>query len=342
MLCVSLIPLLSLWAYTYQANVSLLTKTAEVRLNTSAVNLASRVDHWLDTNTRMLRQLTKTAEVQSMDTELQAGLLESIPPAYPWVYLAFTTDPSGMNVGRSDGKGLKNYGDRSYIKQILEGSPIGKQVLIGKTSGKPALVLSKGIMNSSARLKGVLAIAMKLDDISKVVTSTQIGKTGRAFLLDENGRVVAHTDPKMTKSQEDLSAHPAFIAGRSKESVNLQFTENGTKTYASTARTPQGWVLIVQQNADEILAPVKNATMIMAIIFGISAILVAVVAFVFANRMTLPIRQMTIVAEEISKGSFDEELVALNRGDEVGELARAIDRLRVSVKIAITRLHKKK
>lgn len=340
MLFVALAPLLGLWAYSYETQVEDLRQSAELRLSASADSLSSRVEQWLDTNTRMLSQMTQTAEIQSMDTPTQNRLLATITKEYPWSYLAFTTNPYGKNVGRSDGKGLKDYSDRSYIKQILEGYPIGKQVLIGKTSGKPALVLSKGIMTQDNRLKGILAIAMKLDDISRVVTSATFGKTGRAFLLDDKGKVVAHANAEMTKKQEDLSSHPAFVATQSGQSNGLVYrNEDGIEVHAATAKTAQGWVLVAEQASADILSPVKSATLVMAIIFGVSAIIVIALALVFSNRMTAPIREITLIAEEVSsKAKFDRKIPGMDRGDELGELARSFERMRSSLKIAFRKL----
>lgn len=36
------------------------------------------------------------------------------------------------------GKKTRYYGDRKYVQTVLGGAPRGQQVLIGKTSGKPA------------------------------------------------------------------------------------------------------------------------------------------------------------------------------------------------------------
>ena len=70
---------------------------------------------------------------------------------------------------------------------MLQGASRGQQVLIGKTSGKPAFVLSVPIREEGEPISGVLAIAMKITDISERVTQAQIGKTGYAFLVDEDG-----------------------------------------------------------------------------------------------------------------------------------------------------------
>ena len=92
-----------------------------------------------------------------MEASRQNPVLEAITETYDWAYLAHTTDTAGNNIGRSDGKATRYYGDRDYFQQVMQGQPVGQQVLIGKTSGEPALVLAKPIYGASNNLKGALS-----------------------------------------------------------------------------------------------------------------------------------------------------------------------------------------
>ena len=159
MLLVSLLPLSTIWYVNYQTNTAQIRHHVNVQLTSVVSQLTSYVNGWVDMNKRMLLQNTISRDIQSMDTASQNSVLKSIISIYNWNYLAFTVDVKGNNVGRSDDKSLKYYGDRSYVKQVLEGSQFGKQVLIGKTSGKPAFVLSTAIHDNFSKVKGVLAIA---------------------------------------------------------------------------------------------------------------------------------------------------------------------------------------
>jgi HAMP domain-containing protein len=49
-------------------------------------------------------------------------------------------------------------------------------------------------------------------------------------------------------------------------------------------------------------------------------------------------RVLTAVAEDISRGRFEQELPEVDRGDEIGALARAIERMTRSLQLAMSRL----
>ncbi|QQS55985.1 MAG: HAMP domain-containing protein [Candidatus Competibacteraceae bacterium] len=51
--------------------------------------------------------------------------------------------------------------------------------------------------------------------------------------------------------------------------------------------------------------------------------------------------ELTAVAENISRGNFDRKIVGTERRDEIGALARAIERMAASIKLAFERLRKK-
>jgi len=214
MLCLSMGPLLVYWAVTFrQTSERIRTDSARLAAEISR-SLVNTVDGWIDKNLRVLNTFATLADLQAMDPARQEHLLKAIQQQYPWMYLVFTLDPSGMNLARNDGKPLDNYADRQYYKDIMAGKPMAWQSLIGKTSKKPALVLAVPIKRGE-QIVGVLANARTIEDISKHVANWRQGDTGMAFLLDEAARVIVHRDPDLVAQQKDLSGHPLVAALKS-------------------------------------------------------------------------------------------------------------------------------
>lgn len=75
---------------------------------------------------------------------------------------------------------------------------------------------------------------------------------------------------------------------------------------------------------------------------SVSFLLVALVlSHFFSAGLTRPIRKLTAVAEEISKGrNLEAPIAEADRRDEIGDLARSIDRLKKSVTIMMNRMKK--
>ena len=65
---------------------------------------------------------------------------------------------------------------------------------------------------------------------------------------------------------------------------------------------------------------------------------VILVSYALASGLTRPIRRLTQIADGISRGNLGAAIAETQRSDEIGSLARAIERLRASVKLAVDRL----
>lgn len=342
LLVVALVPLVSIWFFSYQSNTRFTEEKVNKELAAINSNLITHVDDWVDMNQRMLQQNASLAEMKSMQSRLQNPALKTITKYYDWAYLAFTVDTKGNNIGRSDGKKTKYYGDRDYFKQVVAGKKFGQQILIGKTSGKPAMVLSTGIFDHDGTLKGVLAQAMTLTKLSEKIVNNRIGKTGFTFLVDEKGNVIAHPDAEMTRSRVDLSKHQALEGMAKGQAVTVYTDMNGKKIVAVAQKTAQGWTMVSQQDYAEAYQLVKAENTKALYLLIITLIIVCLIAVLMSRSLTAPILELTQVAEKYSQGQLDLKITGLDRNDEIGQLSRAIERLGTSIRIAISRLQKKK
>lgn len=89
----------------------------------------------------------------------------------------------------------------------------------------------------------------------------------------------------------------------------------------------------------QVAALIKNNLMVsigfLALVIGLT--------FRFSSTFSRPIVNLTGVAEQISKGkNLDIKIEEVGRDDEIGELAKSIDRLKNSTKIMMNRMSKKK
>ncbi|HEX9180209.1 MAG TPA: cache domain-containing protein, partial [Burkholderiales bacterium] len=259
MLAVAVIPLAGLLytsGYQLQRDWRL---NVNQSLRLTAEGLAARANGWTEMNLRALRENAALPDVVSMDGARQRPVLKAIQSGYEWSYLVFTVRADGQNVARSDENPLVFYGDRGYFRQVIGGQPLGQEVLIGRTSGKPALILAGPIRGADGQTAGVIAFAMHLVDVSQAVVGTRIGNTGHAILVDDKNRVIAHGRPeKVSQALQDLGSHPAL---RMKESTQepVVFEDGGNRVVAFTTRTALGWTLIVQQDYDEAFAPLLES-----------------------------------------------------------------------------------
>ena len=335
LLLVSLVPVA---ANIYQLWVS--QDTIKTSVDQSLINSAdlvvSQVDNWVEMNLRSSHLIAETKDIQSMDPILQKPLLVATDQTFEWTYLVFTTDVNGDNITRSDDKDLKFYGDREYVRAIVErNNLIGQQVIISRTNNKPALCLSTPITRETI-LVGTLVQCSSLTAISEAVASTKIGRTGVARLADLTHRLIAHGDKnELTEELRSLESDP--VAQLGEVSAPAIITLNGEKVVAYTVRTRLGWYLSVIQDYDDAYGPLiesKRNAVIMAVLLILAVI---AMAYLLGNNVSKPIRELAHVAATFSKGRFEQNIPGEHRKDEIGDLARSINRLGHGIRVILRR-----
>ncbi|WP_164557926.1 HAMP domain-containing protein [Massilia atriviolacea] len=341
LLAVALIPLIGVWyAGSSQARADA-TANISQQLVMTASGIANGITSWDEANVRALQQNARLDDIRSMDPARQTPVLRAMGESYDWAFVVFTIEPTGENIARSDDKPMARFGERSYFQAAMKGAPSSRQVLISKSTSRPALTVAVPVRNAMGSTVGVLAMAMKLDDISKVIKDTRIGETGYAILLDADNKVIASGRPdQSTDAVQDMASYPALKVDGIADQPTVYAA--GGKRMVGYARTlPQGWTLLVEQDYAEAYASLDRLeTGARALIVLTAALVVGVAAFL-AKQLTMPINQLIVVAEQLSKGEFTESIPGTARGDEIGSLARAIERLGISIQMAISRLSRR-
>jgi methyl-accepting chemotaxis protein len=339
-LAIALIPVVILGLRTAVIAKEVTTAQIDRLLAQEATLVATRVAGWLETNIRFLQQNALSPEIQSCDPQRQTPVLHAIANTYKWPFLVATIGADGKNIARSDISPPMEYNDREYFRQAMAGNDIGYQVLIAKTTGKPALAMAVPY-----HVKGggtaVLMTSSHLTEVTDAVSATRLGNTGFSFLLDAKGRLIAHRDPELQGKLLDLSKHPAYVATRSAETAKVTYDENGKRLVAHALVTRLGWVVVVQQDVKEAFASVDVTTRNTIISSVAVAILALLASFILARALTAPILRLTAAADTISRGETSLTVAEIDRTDELGGLARAIDRMRVSIDVAMKRLRRK-
>jgi len=339
MTLVGLMPLALFGGITLRQQHERIRRDAELSMQASAERISEQVDEWFDKNLRVLQAAATLPALRMMGQQEQTSVLTSVQAAYPWIYLLHTIGLDGKNVARSDGMPLTGYADREYFRDIVaNGKELSWETLIGRTSKKPALILAVPIKANGAAV-GILTVAMGIDDISRIIATWKTGRTGYAFLVDEKGKVIAHPSEQFVLTQQQLDDHPLVSSFRKDWTPRLLAFkhDDGKEALGYVQGNRFRWALAVQQDEEELFAPLRQTlTFGLALLAG-AAVLVTLTARFFSRVLTRPILRMTRAADRMSLGEL-ERPIAFHSGDELGLLAQSLERLRKSMRAAMARL----
>jgi methyl-accepting chemotaxis protein len=155
-----------------------------------------------------------------------------------------------------------------------------------------------------------------------------------AFIQDGEGEIVAHSF-KSAPAQ----LRQSLSSDERRQPIQRAVSVDGKPVYETRVPILEGQVGTVHVGmwGDVVKNEIhRSVTSLIAVIA--SVLLIAVVASVLlARRIVEPIQQLTDVAARISTGDLDSP-VKVESKDEVGDLARSIERMRTSLKAAMWRL----
>jgi signal transduction histidine kinase len=210
------------------------------------------------------------------------------------------------------------------FKEARPGRPYFGPVYFRKES-EPYLTLSVAGGGDA----GVTTAEVNLKFIWDVVSQIRIGSTGRAYVVDGRGQLVAHPDISLVLQKTDLSrleqVRAALAGPGPPESPGPEITvakdSSGRQVLTASAPiSPLGWWVFVEQPLGEALAPLyASAYRTIGLLLGGVALSV-LASLVLARRMTTPIHALQAGAARIGAGALDQR-IDVKTGDELEGLA---------------------
>jgi adenylate cyclase len=177
---------------------------------------------------------------------------------------------------------------------------------------------------------GVTVAEVNLKFIWDVISGIEVGRTGRAYVVDAGGRLIAHPDISLVLRQTDLSGSPQVVAaldgGPTDQPITALDPEDreATSTYARIE--PLGWFVFVDLPVDEAYQPLY-ASMLRTGGLVLGGVLLATLAgLMMARRMTGPIHRLREGAAQIGSGDLGER-IEIETGDELEALAGEFNRM---------------
>jgi len=204
-------------------------------------------------------------------------------------------------------------------------------------------------MAQTGRHAGVTIAEVNLKLIWDVITGLKIGEHGYAYVVDRDGRLIAHPDISLVLRNTDLSTLPQVAMAHAEASgapvagqtTMIAKADNGNSVLTAHATiAPLGWTVFVELPMSEALAPLYGSALRSAALLILALALAALAALFLARRMTVPIRQLQVGAARIGAGELDRR-IDIRTGDELEELAGEFNRMAGDLQKSYAELEKK-
>ena len=167
----------------------------------------------------------------------------------------------------------------------------------------------------------VTVAEISLRSIWDIVSRVQVGRAGYAYVIDFEGRLIAHPDISMVLQKKDLQIQLAETARRPATAAVVVATGlNGEEVLVAHATLPPlGW-LVIEQPLKEAFAPLRTRIALNAILLAVGLALAVLASVLLARRMARPVRELQAGAARVGRGELDHR-IDIRTGDELEALA---------------------
>ncbi|BAU15072.1 putative sensor protein [Leptolyngbya sp. NIES-3755] len=262
---------------------------------------------------------------------------------------------------------LDKQGNRTEKIESIDYDPRTRPWYIGaKESGKaawsPIYVSKSGVMmiaattpiyNTAQQLQGVLAYNLPLSELSDLLRTTNLSRTGQMFVLERDGTLVATSsgvpiverDGKLQRLSISQSDNPLIKTTSQelskrlgefqqvKSSQFIEFEFNGQTQFAEVEpiQDERGidWLLVMVVPESDFMGSIEANTRSSLMIAFALAGLASLLGLTTARWIIRPIEKIIQTAQDIEAQRFDTQRLeeVKTRSDEIGQLARVFEQM---------------
>src|SRR6516165_1373116 len=176
------------------------------------------------------------------------------------------------------------------------------------------------------RESGVSVAEVNLKLMWDVVSQIKVGERGDAYVVDREGRLIAHPDISLVLRNTDMSQLAQVQAARQAAAAQADVSQEARDIAGRevlTAHAPVtrlGWLIFVELPVAEAYAPLYASVERTGIVLLAALISASLAGLLLARRMVGPIRALRAGAERIGAGDFAQR-ISIKTGDELEALA---------------------
>ncbi len=267
------------------------------------------------------------------EQQLSLNNLLGLDPAFRYVALL---DPQGQEVAwasrlsRLTAGQLAERVSNALLDQVRQGKRQISPVYIDDVTSEPLVVMAVPVSNVFGDFQGILLAEVNLKFMWELVERLQIGETGRAYVVDRQGNLLAFVDTSRVLRGENVAqirqVHD-FINSQTRTEAFVGTFDGLTGGKVVGAYVPLGmpdWAVMTELPVSEAYRQVYQSAVIAIGGNLLMAVLAGLLGFFIAGQLARPIYALTQTAGRIAAGDRDLQVAAVGPA-EIVSLAEAFN-----------------
>ncbi len=171
-------------------------------------------------------------------------------------------------------------------------------------------------VRADGALRGVVGADLPLDTLQTFLGSLKLGGKGFVFLVDSEGTVLVHPDQSLVLKPFGMRPGVGEV-------------DDGTsiiRFHAIDGLSAAKWYVGVSLDRAKVMAPLRTLTTVLAVAVAVTlAVVLPLLGLLILRLVARPITGMTGAMTALSAGRLDVEIPGLERRDEIGAMAAALE-----------------
>lgn len=281
-------------------------------------------------------------------------------PAHGKYFMAYVHRTDRSQLAETDSPVIQQeiFGNRPYNEQIWYTKPmeLGKPYWTDPlkdedTEDNNALITFCLPIYDQGKKVGVMAVDVSLSLLSKVILATKPSPNSYSTMLGRNGSYIVHPDSnkllhhtvytqlKPDDHPTEKEAAEAMVAGKS---GYLPLRQDGKDYFVfykpfrrvaieGRANDDMGWSVGIVYPEDDIFGEYNLLLYYIIAIAVIALLLLMVTCWAFAHYQLTPLQILTLSAQRIAGGHYDDLIPKSRQQDEIGRLQDAFQQMQQSL-----------
>lgn len=236
----------------------------------------------------------------------------------------------------------KDYSDREYVRQAMQGNVYVSEPLISKITGELSIMVAAPLYsegNYGKSIAGVVYFVPHETFLNDIVSAIQIGENSRAYMINKSGDTIADItlDTITVQNIEAEAQNDSGLQELAAIHARMRQGENGfgsyiteeDKMFAAYAPVPgtDGWSIAVTAPQINYLESTRDAMVINIVVIVISILLSIIVALTLAINIGKPMKACVDRMKLLVEGDLDTPMPQIRNKDETGVLVRSTEAL---------------
>jgi diguanylate cyclase (GGDEF)-like protein len=209
------------------------------------------------------------------------------------------------------------------------GQPDRAEPLRSSTSGHAILPIYVPVRSATGEVTAVFSATLALEWSTKNLLLFQLSPHTRVSVTDNvTGLLLVNEDPSRILTSSSTGRNAASQRARAGERGAMEnVRSDGEATLAAFSPVAgEPWAVVLQEPSIEAFAPIEAMNQRVLVWVGLAVLLAGLVAAGLAGSLVRPLRKLRSTAERMASGELRRRS-GVRRGDEIGDLGHALDRM---------------